>query len=84
MLSLTFTARARKDLRGLPSADRRRIMERLKAHAAAPDAAGQDVIPLAGTPGGFRLRSGDWRALFTISGEEVTVYRVGHCREVYR
>jgi mRNA interferase RelE/StbE len=84
MLSLVFTAPARKDLRGLPVADRHRIMERLNAYAAAPEAAGVDVVPLQGTPGGFRLRSGDWRALFTASGDEITVYRVGHRREIYR
>ncbi|MGH7110750.1 MAG: type II toxin-antitoxin system RelE family toxin [Stellaceae bacterium] len=84
MLSLTFTVRARKDLRGLPIADRQRIADRLKAYAATPDAAGHDAVPLAGTPGGFRLRSGDWRALFMLSGEEMTVYRVGHRREIYR
>lgn len=84
MLSLTYTVRARKDLRGLPATDRQRIMDRLKAYAGAPEAAGQDVVPLAGTPGGYRLRSGDWRALFTISGDDMTVYRIGHRREIYR
>ena len=41
-------------------------------------------MPLKGTPGGFRLRSGDWRALFTVSGVEMRVYRIGRRREVYR
>jgi mRNA-degrading endonuclease RelE of RelBE toxin-antitoxin system len=60
-------------------------MERLKeAYAASPDAAGQNVKPLRGTPGDFRLRSGDWRALFTVSEREMTVYRIGRRREVYR
>lgn len=84
MLSLAYTRRALKDLAALPAADRKRMRERLKAYAAAPDAAGQDVKPLKGAPGGFRLRSGDWRALFTVSGNELTVYRIGPRREVYR
>ena len=84
MPSLVYTRRAIRDLAGLPAADRARIRERLTAYAAAPDAAGQDVKPLRGTPGGFRLRRGDWRALFTLSGDTVTVYRVGHRREIYR
>jgi mRNA interferase RelE/StbE len=81
---LTLTRRALRDLRFLPAADRRRMMERLESYAAAPDATGHDVIPLKGTPSGFRLRTGDWRALFTVSGDEMTVYRIGHRREVYR
>ena len=40
--------------------------------------------PLAGEPEGFRLRAGDWRALFTLSGAEMTVYRIRHRREAYR
>jgi mRNA interferase RelE/StbE len=84
MPSLVFTARARRDLRGLPAADRARILERLKAYATAPDAGGIDVVPVQGTAGGSRLRSGDWRALFTVSGDQMTVFRVGHRREIYR
>jgi mRNA interferase RelE/StbE len=84
MLSLVYTRRALKDLAGLPAAEGKRIRERLKGYAAAPEIAGQDVKPLRGAPGDFRLRSGDWRALFTVSGDEMTVYRIGHRREVYR
>ncbi len=84
MLSLVYTRRALKDLAALSEADGRRVRERLAAYAAAPDVAGQDVKPLKGTPGGFRLRVGDWRALFTVSGVEMKVYRIGRRREVYR
>jgi mRNA-degrading endonuclease RelE of RelBE toxin-antitoxin system len=83
VLSLVYTRRALKDLAELSSADARRVRERLAAYAAAPVVAEQDVKPLRGTPGGFRLRSGDWRALFTVSGEEMRVYRIRR-REVYR
>jgi len=50
MLSFVYTRRAIRDLAGLPAADRTRIRERLKAYAAAPDAAGQDVNRLKGHP----------------------------------
>ena len=67
MASLVYTRRALKDLAQLPAADSKRLRERLKAYATAPDAAGLDVTPLKGAPGDFRLRSGDWRALFTVN-----------------
>ena len=60
------------------------MLERLQAYAAAPAAPGHDVVPLAGTEHGFRLRVGDWRSLFTASGDEMEVYHIGHRREVYR
>jgi mRNA-degrading endonuclease RelE of RelBE toxin-antitoxin system len=84
MLSLTFTRRALRDLRGLPPGDRQRVMDRLDAYAAASDASGHDVIPLAGTPDGFRLRTGVWRALFTVDGTDMVVRRIAHRREAYR
>jgi mRNA interferase RelE/StbE len=83
-LELTFTRRAVKDLRALPAADRRRILERLERHALEPDGAGQDVVRLAGTPDGYRLRAGDWRALFCVRGSVMEVQRVLHRREAYR
>jgi len=38
------------------------------------------------TGGGYRLRVGDWRVVFTLDGTvlRVTVVRVAHRREVYR
>jgi integrase len=55
----------------------------LEAYAAEP-VAGHDVVSLKGAPGHFRLRSGDWRAIFQIVGEVVIVKRIRHRREVYR
>ena len=39
-----------------------------------------------GTRDGYRVRVGDYRALYLVDEEaqEVTVYRVAHRREVYR
>lgn len=84
MLSLSYTRTALKDLRGLPAADRVRMMERLDAYAADPAASGHDVVKLAGVAGGFRLRVGLWRALFTVMGNGMEVYRIRHRREAYR
>ncbi len=84
MVSLTFSRSARRDLRGIPAGDRERLLDRLDAYAADPEAPGHNVRPLAGQPGGFRLRSGDWRALFTLTAAEMTVYRIRHRREAYR
>ena len=82
-LDLTYRRRAIKDLRRLPSVDRDRAIARLKAYAEAPDAAHHDVIHLVGTPH-FRLRVGDWRVVFEVSGGRLDVVRIGHRREVYR
>jgi hypothetical protein len=52
---LFATRQALKDLAELTVPDSKRIQERLKAYATTPDAAGQDVSPLKGVAGDFRL-----------------------------
>ena len=32
----------------------------------------------------YRMRSGDWRALFEVAGDRVIVYRILQRREAYR
>jgi mRNA interferase RelE/StbE len=41
-----------------------------------------DVKALKGTAG-MRLRSGDWRVLFTIKANTITIHAVGHRRDIY-
>ena len=31
----------------------------------------------------MRLRSGDWRVLFTIKDNTITIHAVGHRRDIY-
>jgi mRNA-degrading endonuclease RelE of RelBE toxin-antitoxin system len=73
-----------KELAAVPRADARRLLDRLEAIAAAPDAAHLGVTALVGEPGAFRARQGTWRAVFRIDDGDVIVERVGHRREGYR
>jgi hypothetical protein len=41
-----------------------------------------DVKALKGAAG-MRLRSGDWRVLFTIKANTITIHAVGHRRDIY-
>jgi mRNA interferase RelE/StbE len=41
-----------------------------------------DVKALKGAAG-MRLRSGDWRVVFTVEGNTITIHAVGHRREIY-
>ena len=53
----------------------------LKLKAFAETGVG-DVKALKGSAG-MRLRSGDWRVLFTIQANTITVQAVGHRRDIY-
>lgn len=70
----------------MPKADRERLLERLRAVAADPGGSHLSVTPLTGFPGLYRVRQGDWRAVFSIDHRagRLIVESVGHRREIYR
>ena len=47
-LKIFFYPRARKELQGLPKADRDRVLQRLQAYAADPDNPHHAVVALVG------------------------------------
>lgn len=61
-----------------------RILARIEAVAADPTARRNYVSPLKG--GGFRLRSGDWRVLFTLDHDarRMTIVAVRPRGKAYR
>ena len=73
-----------KQFAQMPKADARRLRDRLETIVAAPDSQHPNVVPLAGSQGSFRVRQGDWRAVFSVEDGDVIVDRVAHRREVYR
>lgn len=81
---LTYTRDAAKDLAGLPKADARRIVAKLEAVAVDPRNA-PGVRKLTGREG-YRVRSGDWRALFLLDHGRlvVTVVKVDKRSDAYR
>jgi len=78
---VTLKPKAEKDLRGMTSQDRRRVVERLRL---LEDNLAGDVKRLTHNQPEYRMRAGDWRALFEIADNEIIVYRILHRREAYR
>lgn len=80
---LVIKRSAEKELAALPVDIRKRIIARLLALEENPRPSG--IKKLQGEDA-YRLRVGDYRVLYTIDDEEliVTVYAIGHRREVYR
>ena len=60
------------------------LRERRERIAEQPMASHGDVKPLRGLPGRYRVRHGDWRAVYVIKDGNVIVGLVGHRKEVYR
>lgn len=77
-------AEAAKQLRKLDPPVRRRVLTVLNKLAANPRPHG--CVQLTGYPGLWRVRSGDYRIVYTVEDDAllVAVVRVAHRGEVYR
>ncbi len=86
LVEICWTNPARKALRRIPARDREALRSRLLAVANDPQGAHPFVTPLTGRPGTFRVRAGDWRALYDLDHEAgmLNVIDTGHRRDVYR
>jgi len=78
-MQVTFEKAAVRTLRKMPAKDRDAMIAKLETFATT--GAG-DVKKLKGSDD-YRLRHGDWRAIFEIAGN-IVVVRIAHRREVYR
>lgn len=73
--------RAEKDLKSLSASDLARVVERLRW---LEDDLRGDVKRLSNHFPEYRMRAGDYRALFEVDGDQIVVYRILHRRESYR
>ena len=65
-------------------ADRQRIVERLQALAVNPRAQGAEK--LAGYADRYRVRQGNYRIIYLIDDghREITIFKIGHRKDIYR
>jgi len=76
---------AGKELAAVASkVDRQRLVERIQGLATNPRAHGSDK--LAGYADRYRMRQGNFRIVYLIDDEAstVTIFKVGHRKDVYR
>jgi mRNA interferase RelE/StbE len=82
---LLVKASAAKELEAVGTkADRQRIVERIQALAAAPREKGSEK--LAGHADRYRVRQGNYRIVYLVDEgrREVTIFKIGHRKDVYR
>ncbi len=80
---IVFRQSIAKDLRPIPSLDVQRILQRIQELADNPRPPGSEK--LSGEEK-YRLRQGNYRILYLIEDDivTVTVVKIGHRREIYR
>lgn len=77
-MQVTYTNAAVKALRKMPKKDAATLVAKLNSFSETGEG---DVKKLVGSPY-YRLRHGDWRAIFEIK-DDVLVVKVAHRRDVY-
>ena len=80
MKAVSYTRTAIKALKKMPAKDRNAIMAKLDSYAAGGV---EDIVALKGSDL-FRLRHGNWRAIFEEDGTVIAVLKIANRREVYR
>ena len=80
---LAIKPSAAKELEAVPRKDRVRVAHKLQALAGNPRPQGCER--LAGHEL-YRIRQGDYRVLYEVVDRDhsITIYKIGHRREVYR
>lgn len=75
---------AQRDIRRLPPDMRRRVLSALRGLAVIPRQG--DIKKLRGSDSEYRLRVGDWRAIFEVDTalRVVRILAVAHRRDAYR
>lgn len=83
--SVLIKASAGKDIEAVGTkTDRRRIVGRIQALSANPRPQGSEK--LAGYTDRYRVRQGSYRIVYLIDDtrREVTIFKIGHRKDVYR
>lgn len=78
-MEVQFSKTATKDLRKIPKLEARKLIVKLDNYAASGQG---DVKKLQGSEF-YRLRSGNYRAIFEIESN-ILVVRVAHRKDIYR
>jgi mRNA-degrading endonuclease RelE of RelBE toxin-antitoxin system len=73
-----------KQLAAIPRRDRDQLLTSLEMIAAEPSRRFPFVTEMVGEPGVWRLRKGDWRAVYHWRDADVVLDRVGNRRDIYR
>lgn len=83
MVKIEWTEGATKDLEKLDKPIARRILRRL----AWLSKNFQSIVPEPLTDelkGTFKLRIGDWRAVYSVEGKIIVIQFIGHRSEIYK
>lgn len=76
MKQIAFSKDALRTLSRMPANTSKLIRAKIGQYASNPAAQANNVISLKGQTGIYRLRIGDWRVLFSETGDVVAIIKI--------
>jgi mRNA interferase RelE/StbE len=76
MKQIAYSRDALKALTRMPANTAKLIRAKIEQYAAEPTALGNNVKTLQGMDGYRRLRVGDWRVIFSETGEIIAIIKI--------
>lgn len=83
MKTIAYSKDALRTLRKMPANLRELIISKIATYAENPAALANNLKPLKGRSGVFRLRIGDWRVVMTDDGKVIAVIKIATRGSVY-
>lgn len=83
MKKIAYSKAALKTLVRMPANTARLIRSKIEQYAADPASLANTVITLKGMEGAKRLRVGDWRVVFSETGDVIAIIRIAPRGGVY-
>jgi len=77
-----LTAEALDQFAKLPRAIQPRVEAVIRRLSAWPNVSGAKAL-IGSLKGNFRIRTGDYRIVFRVSGESLVVWKIGNRKDVY-
>lgn len=81
MRSVQFTKNAKRDLEKLEPFVRIRMLKQIRKLAEGERV---DLQKKKGTTNDYRLRVGDFRVIFTLEGNTITIHKIGNRKNIYK
>lgn len=80
MYSVSFTKNAKRDLEKIEYFIRIRIIKQIEKMGNGERV---DIKKIKGSGSDYRLRIGDYRAIFTLENKNITIHKIGHRKNIY-
>ena len=84
MFTFEFKEKAAKEIDGLPSVARKRILKKLKFFTFQENPLRFATKFKDPRFGEYRFRIGDYRVLFDVKNHTIIILKVGHRRDIYK